>query len=68
MRKIKMTERELKNYTRGIAYQTVRFEEGEIDGNELIVALQASIGEDVFAEARKLVYDKRNKLNKSKGV
>jgi hypothetical protein len=49
-----MTERELKNYTRGIAYQTVRYEDGEIDGDELVTFLQASLGEDVFAEARKI--------------
>jgi len=60
-----MTERELKNYTRGIAYQAVKFEDGEISGDELITVLEASFGEDVFKEARELK-EKNKQKDKSK--
>ncbi|MCL1881561.1 MAG: hypothetical protein FWF76_05225 [Oscillospiraceae bacterium] len=56
-----MTERELKNYTRGIAYQALKFEKGEISGIELITVLKATLGEDVFAEARKILVESQNK-------
>jgi hypothetical protein len=49
-----MTERELKNYTRGMAYQVIRFENGEISGDELVASFHVSLGEDVFAEAKKI--------------
>jgi Uma2 family endonuclease len=38
---------------RDIAYQVIRFEDGEISGDELVTFLRASLGEDVFAEGER---------------
>jgi hypothetical protein len=46
-----MTKEELKNYTRGIAYNALRFERGQINSEELLSFLRISCGKEAYEEA-----------------
>ena len=54
-----MTKQEFESFSRGIAYDVIRFQRKEIDGDELCVAVKVKLGNDVFNEAEKIIDESR---------
>jgi ATP-dependent 26S proteasome regulatory subunit len=52
-----MSSSELKNYTRGIAYQAIKLKKNKITQSDFLAALESLIGESAFAEAL-AIYEK----------
>jgi hypothetical protein len=50
-----MTEREYRNYTRGIAYHAIKFERNKIDNKQFLIAMRSLLGEEAIKEAEALV-------------
>ena len=50
-----MTKQEFESYTRGIAYDMLRFKRKEIDGDELFKAMKVKIGKEIFKEAQEIM-------------
>jgi hypothetical protein len=49
-----MTKHEFDSLTRGMAYQTMKFERGEIDGKEYAKFMRMSLGKDAFRQAKEI--------------
>jgi len=50
-----MTKEEFKAFKSMLAYHAIRFEKGEIDKEELITALEVSLGSDTFQEVAETI-------------
>jgi len=50
-----VTKEEFKSFKNSIAYHAVRFDKGEIDKDELITALEVSLGSDTFKEVTETI-------------
>jgi hypothetical protein len=55
-----MTKQEFESYTRGIAYDMIRFKRKEINGDELFKAMKVKIGRETFKAAQELMDEEDN--------